>query len=201
MQVSETLLQDIAVTAELTNTQLSTAAARVLADELSRFPEHQVHAALARCRRELQHRLTVAAVIERLDDGRPGAEEAFAMLPRNEHESVYWCDEAREAARVALPLIAARDQVGARMAFKERFSQLVQRNRDRGVPVRWSFSFGLDSTGRERAIHDAVERGRLSPDHARALLPHLDTPPTEDGDARDVESLARQLVPPGDKQT
>ena len=70
---SKALLQAIAVTAELTGTQLSEGAARVLAADVAPYPEKQVMGALVRCRKELRGRLTVADIIARLDDGRPGA--------------------------------------------------------------------------------------------------------------------------------
>src|SRR5262245_18509616 len=102
-----------------------------MAEELAHFPEGQVHGALRRCRRECS-RLTLAVVLERIDDGRPLVEEAFAMLPRTEAESVVWTEEMRQAFGSARALFAARDHVAARMAFKERYVQLVQRARDQG---------------------------------------------------------------------
>ena len=78
------LLQALAVTAELTGTELSEPAARVMANDLAAYPVQQVLGALTRCRRELKGRLTVAAILERLDDGRPGPNEAWAMIPQDE---------------------------------------------------------------------------------------------------------------------
>ena len=84
MKPSSKLNEAIAVTAELTGTVLSKVAAQVMAEDLARYPEAQVMGALTRCRRELKGRLTIADVISRLDDGRPGVEEAWAMLPKDE---------------------------------------------------------------------------------------------------------------------
>ena len=83
MTLDNELAEALAVTAELTGTELSVAAAKVMATDLAAYPRQQVLGALARCRRELKTRLTMAAVIERLDDGRPGAEEAWAMIPKS----------------------------------------------------------------------------------------------------------------------
>lgn len=171
---SKTLLQAIAVTAELTNTQLSAPAAAVLAGDLDAYPEAQVLGALVRCRKELRGRLTVADIIARLDDGRPGPEEAWAAIPRDEYGSVVWTDEMRQAFGVALPLIEEDDLVAGRMAFLERYRALVQRARDEAVLVRWEASLGYDARARERVLLDAVQAGKLTAEHVAGLLPHHD---------------------------
>ena len=97
MKPSTSLLKAIAVTAELTGTTQSAAAAEIMAQDLARFPESQVLSALTMCRRELKGRLTIADVIQRLDDGRPGAEEAWAMIPKSEGSTVVWTAEMAHA--------------------------------------------------------------------------------------------------------
>lgn len=168
------LIEAIAVTAELTGTTLSKAAAKVFAEDLSRFPEAQVLGALVRCRKELKGRLTLADVIARLEDGRPGPEEAWAMLPRDEATTVVWTDEMRFAWGVALPLLDA--PVQARMAFLERYRMLVQKARDEGTPVHWEPSLGHDPHGREQVLIEAAEKGRLTAQHVAGLLPYLEAP-------------------------
>jgi hypothetical protein len=167
---SERLLQAIAVTAELTGTQLSTPAARVMADDLGRFPEAQVLGALTRCRKELKGRLTIADVVTRLDDGRPGVEEAWAMIPKTEGPTVVWTEEMATAYGVALPLID-EDPVAARMAFKEAYSAAVGRARDEGRPAKWTPCLGHDVNGREAPLLEAVKLGRLTAPHVQGLLP------------------------------
>lgn len=173
---TKALLQAIAVTAELTSTSLSEAAARVFAEDLSRYPQHQVLAALVKCRKELKGRLTLADVISRLDDGRPGPEEAWAMLPRDEAMTVVWSEEMAVAWGVALPLIKEGDTVQARMAFLERYRALVQAARDDGKPVEWTPSLGHDIHGRETPLLEAVAKSRLPASQVQKLLPHLDVP-------------------------
>src|SRR6185436_1156205 len=114
------MLEAIAVTCELTSTSLSEAAIRVMVDTLSQYPEPQVLGALKKCCKELRGKLTLADILTRLDDGRPGVEEAWAMLSRvlgNEQASLVWTEEMREAYGVVAPL--ADDPIAARMAFKE----------------------------------------------------------------------------------
>ena len=82
--VDEHLILLVKTTAELaTQAKLSTAAAELLAQDLADLPREQVLAALRRCRRDGLKRLTVAAVISRLDDGRPAPDEAWTMLPKD----------------------------------------------------------------------------------------------------------------------
>lgn len=179
MPASKNLVQALAVTAELTGTQLSTAAARVMAEDVAQYPEQQVLKSLVRCRRELRGKLTIAEILSRLDDGRPGPEEAWARLPRDESASAFWTEEMREAFFVCRSLLNDGDHVQARMAFLETYKAKVQLARDEGAPVSWSFSPGTDPFGRESAVRDALHRGLISAPAARALLP---APEQEDGE-------------------
>lgn len=172
---SSDVLRAVAVTVELCGANISPAAAAVLADDLSQFPELQVLGALNRCRRELRPgQFNVAAVIERLDDGRPGAEEAWAMIPRDESASVVWTQEMRDGWAVAMPLIRGDEIVPARMAFLEAYRKAILKARETGTPIKWSVSLGHDLRGRELALTEAVSRGRLTKEHALLLLPHVD---------------------------
>lgn len=169
---SPTLVQALAVCAELTNTDFSPAAARVLASDLAEYPEHQVLGALQRCRRELRGKLTIADIMLRLDDGRPGPEEAWAMMPKDEAASCVWTDEMCEAGAAAATLINTGELVQARMTFIEKYRSLMQLARDAKKPVRWWFSPGTDKDGRELALLDAAEKGRLKVEDVRHLLPY-----------------------------
>lgn len=169
--MSKRLLEAIAVTAELTSTSLSEAAAKVMTADLAQYPEQQVLAALTRCRRELKGRLTIADVVTRLDDGRPGPEEAWAMLPRDEAVTVVWTEEMAQAMGVAQPLLNEGEIVPARMAFKEAYTKLVQDARDNRIPVKWTASLGHDTRGREHVLTQAAEMGRLTHEHVAGLLP------------------------------
>jgi hypothetical protein len=166
---SVSVLEALAVTAELTGTQLSAAAAKVMASDLAPYPEGQVLGALARCRKELKGRLTVADVVSRLDDGRPGPEEAWALMPFNEMNTVVWTEEMAGAWGVARTLIEDDDKIGARMAFLESYRSRVQKARDAATPVKWTVSFGRYVENRESAVQHAVQLGRLTPQRAIEL--------------------------------
>ncbi len=187
------VLEALAVTAELTNTQLSAAAAKVMASDLSPYPPPQVLGALARCRKELKGRLTVADVVSRLEDGRPGPEEAWAALPHDEAQSVVWTEEMAGAWGVALALIEEGERVAARMAFLESYRGRVQKARDAALPVRWTVSFGTYAEARQVALDSALRLGRISP--ARAL--ELGFSPAAEHLPQIVHDAAKRLTSKG----
>lgn len=170
------LIKAVAVTAELCGRTFSPEAAAVFVDDLGAYPEPAVIRALAKCRREVRGILTVQDVISRIDDGHPGAEEAWALMPLDEAQSVVWTDEMAKAFGICGPLLDAGDKVAARMAFKEAYTKLVNDARDAGVSVNWVASLGHDPRGREAALLSAVDRGRLTLEYARSLEPKLPAP-------------------------
>jgi hypothetical protein len=102
-------------------------------------------------------------------DGRPGVEEAWAMLPKSESESVIWTQEMATAFGAACPLIDEGDMIGARMAFKEAYQRELEQAA--GKPIKWLTSFGTDMAGREKAVADAIHKNRITADRAVNLLP------------------------------
>lgn len=169
---SANLIKAIAATAELCGKTYTPAAAAMLAQDLEGYDEQAVMAALTRCRRELDGKpFNVAAVIARIEDGRPGVEQAWAMLPHDEQTSTVWTSEMAQAWGAALPLLNDGDKIGARMAFKETYVKLVADARDAKRPPEWTPSFGIDKAGRVSALEQAVRLHRISVDRATALLP------------------------------
>lgn len=169
---TDTLIDALVATAEVMGTELSASGARMFCTDLAEYPEPAVMQALAKCRREVSGKLTLAAVVARIDDGRPGPNEAWAMMPRTEAETVVWTDEMSEAMGSAQPLLEAGDQVAARVAFIEHYQRAVIAARHERRPVHWRASLGHDPRGREHILREAVGKGRLSLSHARSLLPH-----------------------------
>ena len=115
------------------------------------------------------------------NDGHPGPDEAWsiAITAIDEAETVVWTDEIAEAWGVAQPIVAAGDKVGARMAFREAYTRLLQMSREAGIPARWSVSIGHDKTRRLDVVQRALDRGLLTHDQAARYLPPPD--PTGDG--------------------
>jgi hypothetical protein len=162
------LTKALAVTAELCGTDLSEGAAAVLVEELAGYDRALIMGALRRVRREHKGRLTMAAILERIEDGRPGPDEAWSMLPQSERDSVVWTQEMQTAWA---PISHVEDMRAMRPAFLERHKAEVAKARDAGVPVQWSPSLGWDPVGREVAIRLAAQLGRLGVEHAEHLLP------------------------------
>jgi hypothetical protein len=193
------LIEAVAVTAELTGTTLSRAASRALVQDLAHYPEADVLMALKRCRRELRGKLSLAEILDRLPNDRPGVEEAWAMIRQvmnNEQASLVWTDEMREAYGVAAPL--ADDLVAARMAFREKYAALVAEARTARRPVHWSVSFGFDPTLRREAIEEAARRNRLSHDAAaqyRARLGVSDAGATTRGGMTPIGEIMHAVQP------
>jgi hypothetical protein len=193
------LIQALAATAELCGTNLSEAAAKLMLSDLVDYDELAVLNALSKCRRELKGRLTLAEIVSRIDDGRPGAEEAWAVLPFDESTSVVWTAEMSDAFWIAQPLIDAGEKIAARMAFKEAYLRLVADAREHRVPVTWTVSLGHDKAGRQPILAAAVEKGRIPASHARKLIPNFDrddsvTPLLESAQANEARALAEQVI-------
>jgi len=185
----------LAVTAEVCGTDLSHEAARAMVHELAAYDPASVANALRRCQREVTGRLSLAAIVQRIDDGHPGAEEAWAICPRDEAQTVVWTDEICEAFGSVLDMVAADDWIGARMAFKDRYSTLVRDSRDAKRTASWSPSLGHSAAGRASALSEAVAQGRLTAEQVAPILPaETEAPALTDGDrSRPPASVAELL--------
>ena len=106
-------------------------------------------------------------------DGRPGADEAWAMIPRDEQTSVVMNQEMSEALGIVQPLLDEGDQVAARMAFKEAYTRIVDANKRNGIKPKWYPSLGHEPSMREQVLKDAVRLGRLPASQAIAILPGI----------------------------
>ncbi|MDN4052883.1 hypothetical protein QPK32_07325 [Massilia sp. YIM B02763] len=110
----------------------------------------------------------------RLLDGRPDENEAWAvaLTSRDEAETVVWTSEMAEAFNLAKPLLAIRDEVGARMAFKDAYKRLVSEARACNRPVAWSVSAGWDVDRQRLAMQQAQRAGLLPAPQAKPALPN-----------------------------
>lgn len=170
----ESIVDLLAATAEVCGTDIKPAALAMMAQDLSAYPLEQVADALARVRSELKvGRLTLAAVLDRISDGRPEPDEAWAMalVSPDESKTVVWTEEMAEAFAVARPLLEEGDKVGARMAFRQSYERIVSDKRHAKAPAIWNVSLGWDTDGREKAVLEALEAKRLSQDSAAKYLP------------------------------
>lgn len=101
---------------------------------------------------------------------KPGAEEAWAMIPKNESDSVVWTNDMAVAFGAASPLLKDGDAIGARMAFKEVYERECAKNN----PTKWIPSFGMDRSGREAVLQKAVSLKRLTQEQVINYMPDSD---------------------------
>jgi hypothetical protein len=110
-----------------------------------------------------------ADVIAQLDglathDGRPGADEAWAIALRavDEADTVVWTDETAQAWAIARTVLDAGDEVGARVAYRDAYNRLVDEARAARRPAAWNASLGFDPDRRAAAIVEAKAAGRYA---------------------------------------
>lgn len=148
---------------------------KMFAEELKDLPLSDVDRAYAHFRREPGRRfLPMPADVRNFlrpgaPDGRPGAEEAWAMLPKREEDSCVWTDEMSEAYGIVCSLIP-EDETAARMAFREKYTSLVAQARAIGRRVVWTPSLGFDVDLRDRVLVEALRLGRLTEKQVNGLL-------------------------------
>ncbi|MCP1446417.1 hypothetical protein J3D54_005549 [Pseudomonas sp. GGS8] len=178
----------ICATAETLGQTISATAAELMAEDLAVFAPTDIRKALQACRRELAGKLTLAAVLQRIqaEDGRPGKDEAWAiaMTTNDEFETVVLTDEIQIALGAAKPVLDAGDKVGARMAFISAYERLVSQAREDRKTVNWHVSVGFDASRRVEAIAKAVQMQRIPQESGQKYLADMRVVPvTEDGRA------------------
>lgn len=191
----------IGIAAETTATRLSEHAQEGMARSLSRWPRGLVLTAVHRAMAEVRPgQLVLSAILERLEDGHPSPEAAWAMVAGLDDEgvSVVWTDEIARAyavARGALP-----DRVAARLAFQDAYRREVHDARATARPPHWWPCLGWDAAGRQTVLDEAVAKGRLPGAVAAKMLPPASGAalPENAEVAREaralVEGLARRLT-------
>jgi len=172
----ERLVELLVATAEVIGDQLRPTAAVFMVQDLAGYPLAILDKALASCRRELKGRLSLAAILERIDDGHPAPNEAWAIAIRAADESatVVWTEQTRDGWAAALPLIEAGDKVAARQAFIEVYTRLTKDARAAGQLAVHHASIGFDASGRDAVLQRAVSAGQLSHEQ---VAEHLALPP------------------------
>lgn len=166
---TSSLIDTLLATAEVCGVVMNPAAGALMVEDLRGFPIQQVMGALRKCRREVKGRLTLADIVNRLDDGRPSPDEAYAMIPAADDED----STAMMTREMMLAMENARhldDRVARRLAFRDAYTRLVQEARETGRPVEWTVSLGQDPSGRAEVLADAVQRGRIGREYAARVV-------------------------------
>lgn len=178
----------LCATAETLGHALSASAAELMAEDLAEYGMEQIATALRACRKELTGKLTLAAILQRVQaaDGRPDPNEAWALAlaASDEFDSVVLTDEIQLALGAARPILDAGDKVGARMSFLSAYQRQVDTARREGKPVSWALSPGFDQQRRLMAVEEAGRLGRLPAPVVEEYRARLTNEPiTQDGAA------------------
>jgi hypothetical protein len=174
------LTEQIVATSEVLGHDIKATAAGMMAEDLCDYPPAVMKKAMRRVRAEHTGRLTLKAILDRVDEavGRPAANEAWAaaLEALDEAKTVVWTDEMAQAWGVARPIAAAGDLVGARMAFIGAYERLVRDAREAGAMPVVTVSEGWDKDQRVAAVEKAARLGYLPQEQARAYLPAPEQP-------------------------
>jgi len=117
-----------------------------------------------------------ADYLQAIPDGHPTAQEAWAMMPKDEYTSVVWSEEMREAYGKVRSLMTEHGNSDF-FSFKEIYEKKVQAARARRQKPKWSLSAGFDKSGRDAAMVEAIDNGRLTLVEAVKLHPELASSP------------------------
>jgi len=142
-------------------------------DDFEDYSIESVLAALKHHRKTAKFAPTANDIIELLESGnkRLTADEAWAMMPHDEFETLVWTREMSEAYGIASGILAEGDKIAARMAFKSAYDRLCAEAVLMQRPVSWSVCVGFDKSRIEPALQKAVAAGRISQDRANKFLP------------------------------
>lgn len=144
-------------------------------DTLIEFPLAEVLSALQVHAQQSRFAPTPADMIEIIRNktfGYPiGADEAWAMVPADESETVVWTEEMAQAYRIVFELIVQGDGIAARYAFRGAYERLCTDAVIRQTPVVWTISIGYDKAKIEPALLRAHQAGRITQEQVTAHLP------------------------------
>ena len=127
-------------------------------------------------------------------DGRPGAEEAWAiaLTSQDEMASVVWTTEIAEAFRICRPVLDSSGAISARKSFMEAYERIVAAARLVRQPAAWVASVGWDKTRHVEVLDSAVKAGLLPAPAVAGLLAGKKNP-TPDEAARAQLARIKQM--------
>lgn len=114
-------------------------------------------------------------------DGHLSADEAWPQVIKaaDENVSLIWTDEMQQAWFHCKPIFDAGDEVGARMAFRQLYTRLLEDARMKGVPAKPFPTLGFDVDSRVEVIQKAESMGLITHEQAQRQLP---SPQPDEGD-------------------
>lgn len=175
LQEQERIVQQLVATAEVMGHQITLNAALMMCQDLSEYAFNDVMIALTRCRKEVNGKLTLKAIVDLLAPagGWLSANEAWAQaLPaQDEANTMVWTVETRKAWFIALPILESGDKIGARMAFIEAYNREVAQAKAAGGLPQIEVSRGDRADLYELVVSQAQTSGLLPPPKNTLALP------------------------------
>jgi hypothetical protein len=175
---------------------------------LARFPLPTVRAAMEAHCASSTFPPTPNDIIARIEgsavnDGRPGAEEAWAiaLTAQDEAATIVWTAEIAQALQVCQPVLSTSGPISARKTFIETYERLVKAARADQKPVKWTHHLGWDKSQHAPVLERAVKAGLLPAPAVAGLLPPPETDAlTSDPAAREQLAKIRKLIAEGEEE-
>jgi len=189
--LDEEIKKTLLLMADANRHQIKKSQIELMLMDLGHHSKKSVLDALKLCRLELPRFPSIGDIAQRINDGRPGVEEAWAKLPKSEKDSVVWTDEMRAAFGEIRHLIG-KDDVAARMSFKDAYNRLVREAKINNTPVNWNVSLGTDKSHRECVVGEAMNKNLLERQDSIKLIGHSNN----DNDCTDLDGIkkVRELI-------
>lgn len=99
------------------------------------------------------------------------ADEAWATVPKSEQETAILTKETAEALAVAQPLLNDGDKIGARMAFKDAYSRLIEKAKAMSRKPVYFVSLGSDANSRASVLAEGVRTQKIALEMATTIAP------------------------------
>jgi hypothetical protein len=181
LELIDWINDQLTILAEAFGEKLTEERQDIYCGSLADIQQKQLDIAFRRARCELKWfpkiaelRELAGALSDAGNNGRPGPEEAWARMPKGEgmeEDSIVWCEEERMAYAACRSLLLEGDQIGARMAFKERYERELAEARAQQRPVQWTVSAGYDIEHRLISLAEGVQEKRITLASALNFVP------------------------------
>lgn len=168
----------LGVVLEMAGQEISEAAMDMMASELSQFEFGAVQNALRKCARECKYKITLAEIIDRIDDGRPSPEKAWQDVQHltEDDAKVLTTEQNQAYCMVSTALIDGDTsaKIAARQTFLQEYKRLCQESRDQAKPVQYFLARANRDTDGVKALEAvslAMTESKLPQLDAVKLLP------------------------------
>lgn len=141
----------------------------------SAFQSHVLHCRFFPTIADIRERISLMAPVL----ARPGPDEAWALIPKDEEDSAILTDEMLSAWAAVHKLYESEGPIPARMAFIGIYNRKLAEAEAMGIPVRWSISQGWDKLKLAGVISEGIRLGKITKDQAQPYLHQLEHDATQ----------------------